>query len=157
MTRAKLRLLTCCTGVIAIAGLANCKPASGGFWTPGASYDVQLKATHRVPRIPELLRPATDSLHGHMVIDSVRSDSVFGRYLGRLDTLGLTVSETGVTSERIGGAINGDSFTFVMPFRALDAEVTLHGKIQGGIATGSWIGPVSLADSGLLEIRKSGK
>lgn len=153
-----LSRFACCTGVVAIvaiAALASCRPEAHGFWIPGASYDVQLKATYRVKRIPELPRAATDSLRNRMIIDSVRSDSVFGRYLGRLDSLGLPVREGGVIWERIGGQIGRDSFTLVVPFLALDAEVTLRGKIRLGIAAGSWIGPVSLPDSGLFEIRRS--
>ncbi|WP_337172370.1 hypothetical protein [Gemmatimonas aurantiaca] len=89
-----------------------------------------------------------------MIIDSVHRDSVFGRYLGRLDSLGLPVSESGIAWEPIGGRIGGDSFTLVVPFRAVDAEVTLRGRIQSGVAIGNWIGPMSLGDSGLFEIRR---
>jgi hypothetical protein len=157
MSHLERRLPACVIGIAAILTITSCSRSTNDFWTTGATYDVYFKATHRVARVSELPRPATDSLHGRMTLDSVRSDSVFGRYLGRLDSLGLPVSDKDATSERIGGRIDENSFSLVIPFRALDAEVTLRGKIQGGVATGSWMGPVSPADSGVLEIHKSGK
>lgn len=158
MSRAPIRLgIHLSAGAALFLSLSCGRSRQDEFWKAGTNYDVYFRVTERAPRLPELPPPAADSLHGHLAVDSVRGDSIFGRYVGRLDSLGVPITEKGDDSAPIGGRVQGDSFTVVLAVNVVDGELTMHGTQRAGIASGSWRRPAPPSASGTFEIRKVSK
>jgi hypothetical protein len=87
----------------------------------------------------------------------VRGDSIFGRYLGRLDSLGVPITEKGEDSSPVAGRSQGDSFTIVLAVNVVDGELTMQGTQRVGIGSGAWRRPAPPSASGTFEIRKLSK
>jgi len=158
MSRPQIRLGIQLSTAAALFLSVSCgRSTQDDFWKAGTNYDVHFSVTERAPRLPELPPPAADSLHGRLAVDSVRGDSIFGRYLGRLDSLGVPITEKGEDSAPIGGRVQGDSFTIVLAVNVVDGELTMQGTQRGRIGSGTWRRPAPPSASGTFEIRKVSK
>jgi hypothetical protein len=155
MPRAHIHLGLCVSAIL--VGTSCTRSTQEDFWQAGSSYDVHFKVAERGPRLPELPRPTADSLYGRLAVDSVRRDSIFGWYIGRLDSLGVPISEQGRNSEPIGGRVQADSFKIVLGVNVVDGELTMQGTQRGGIASGTWRRPAPPSASGTFEIRRIAK
>ena len=127
------------------------------FWKAGISYDLHFKVSERPARLPGVAMPATDSLHVQVTIDSIRGDSLFGRYVGRFDSLAVPVGDLGQSPQLVGGRAQADSFTLVLAPNVIDAELVASGKMRQEVGSGAWRKQSPLPYGGAFEIRKANK
>lgn len=153
------RLRVCASAVFAVivvGGANGCRGSrENDFWQAPATYDLVLQVTDRPARLPNLPVPSTDSLHVAIMVDSLRGDSVFGRYKAHFDSLGVPVGDMGLSPAFISGRIERDSFTLVLAPNVIDAELVAGGTVVGGQAAGTWHRISPLPYRGRFQIRRS--
>jgi hypothetical protein len=127
-------------GAIALlAVIPSCShSAPERFWRQGTTYDLTLRVRQRAPRMPSLPPVVADSLHGRFTLDSIRGDSLFGRYAGHLDSLDVQMYEDSTTPIHVAGRLSRDSLTMSIGVNVIDAELLLDGTWGDTAATGVW-------------------
>ena len=140
---------------IAVLALGHCSNRKRiEFWSANHAYDLYLRVNERPFSAPGTPRPATDSLHIRVWVDSIVGDSVFGRYNGRFDSLGIAAGDIGGTVSRMAGKTADSVFLLTIAPNVIDAELILSGSIQRGVGTGTWEVRSPPAYGGAFELRK---
>lgn len=153
-----MRSLALVSAIMTAAGIASCNRASEtDFWKTMTSYDLHLSVGERPSRLPGLPPPATDSLHVRIMIDSLRGDSLFGRYEGRFDSLAVPVGDMGQSPALVAGGVQGSVFTLVLAPNVIDAELVLSGTLLPGLGSGTWRKQSPVPYYGTFKIRQMPK
>jgi hypothetical protein len=158
MVRNRMRGFALVSAIMAAAGIASCSGVSDtGFWKPMTSYDLHLRVGERPSRLPGLPAPVTDSLHVRIMIDSLRGDSLFGRYEGRFDSLAVPVGDMGQSPALVAGGVQDSVFTLVLAPNVIDAELILSGSLRPGVGSGTWRKQSPVPYYGTFEVRQVAK
>lgn len=140
--------------VLILAGIVGCQRASHpGFWQVGERYDIHLHVDKRLVPYPGIPVPPMDSLHALVTIDRAARDSLYGRCECPLDSIGVFT-----TDDRdpllVAVRVSADSFTLVLAFQVIDAEVALSGSVRDGVGTGTWRQLSPGTPTGRFEVRR---
>lgn len=141
--------------VLVLATTVGCeRTAQSDFWQPGASYEVHLHVEERPSQHPEIPVPPTDSVRVVVTIDSARRDSLYGRYAGALDSIGVFTVDNTLEPLRVAVRVWPDSFAVTLAFLVIDAEVELIGQVRDGVGAGAWRQLSPATPAGRFEVRR---
>lgn len=130
------------TAILALFSANGCRhgpPAP--YWTRDAAYTIRFSVSHRPAPAPGYAEPQADVGELEIHIDSLIGDSLIGRYLGDLDSIGVPLGVIGRDVPRtVRGFRHGTDFRLVISPDAADAKLVLSGVISHGQrkASGNW-------------------
>lgn len=126
------------------ASLIACGPhghESGPQISVGHTYQFRIRATSRPASVPELtavIGPVRDSITGALTVDSVRGDSVFGRYEAPLPLIGLFALPLAGTEQRFSARSEHNRLSIQLNPNVTDASVYFDGTARNGRIEGEW-------------------
>lgn len=150
-TRA-VRGLVC---AVALAAGVGCERArSSEYWHAGANYELRILVEERPSQLPGAPVPPADSLRLVIAIDSSLSDSLFGRYEGELDSLGVFTGDRTLGPQLVAMRTWPDSFTLVLAPNVMDAQVVMAGRVRDGVGSGTWRQLAPAAPAGTFSVSR---
>lgn len=128
--------------------------ADSQFWRAGERYELRIWVDERPLQPADVPVPAADSLRVIVVIDSAARDSLYGRYEGSLDSLGVFTGDQGTNPQRVALRARPNSFTLILAPNVMDAQVFMQGAVRDGLGSGSWTQLAPAAPSGRFRVSK---
>ncbi len=142
-------------GLLGGLSVVSCAGASeNGYWQGGAAYELQIMVYERPIRMPGIPAPMADSMRLFLTVDSVRGDSLFGKYEGPLDSLGILLRDDDTMMPQMVGRVWADSFAILLDPAFLDGHLAFSGVLQEDVGRGLWRQMSPAAPAGAFALRK---
>lgn len=155
MTMQRRRATLCTLSLVLSLGL-GCERAtpSSEFWRAGERYELRITVDERPVQPSEVPVPSVDSLRVIIVIDSAAHDSLYGRYEGALDSLGVFTGDQSTSPHLVALRARPDSFTLILAPNVMDAQIFMKGAVRDGVGAGSWRQLAPAAPAGRFRVSK---
>ena len=146
------RLLVCAVALTVSVGCGGAR--ADEYWQSGSSYELRIIVEQRPSPLPGVPVPPSDSLRLVIALDSAMSDSLFGRYEGALDSVGVFTGDRTIGSQLVAMRTWPDSFALVLAPNVMDAQVIMSGRVRDGVGAGTWRQLTPAAPAGRFSVSR---
>lgn len=150
----RIAILGASASIVAAAAIACTADRQAGAWKAGDEYEALLRVVERPTPLPGSAAPTADSVQVRLTVDSVRADSVFGRYSGRFADARLPVDDRVQSPKLFVGVVNDTSMLITLAPDVVDAELILTAPGGGTDVSGEWRRQSPMAFRGTFQLRK---